>query len=214
MWPESAVLGCAALLLSCGAAMQRASSAPPAAGPGAVAPEEVLEVQLEDRERPSLELRFPYANAEALLGYGTVRMWARPERDEIRVTAIVDAPAKEARWRACEQAELVADGRRIELAPDYIGRPMSASGTYDAVRVELGIHELRRVARAARVHGTVCGDPLELTASQRRSIARFVRWFDRIAQPRSQVEAPPFREVGPELELLPHEEADPGPYEA
>lgn len=191
--------------------MQRAAPPP---DERTAAREEALEVRPGHRERPSLELHFPYGNAAALFGYGTVRMWARPERDEIRVTAIMDAPAKEARWRGCVQAELVADGRRIELAPDYIGRPMGTAGTYDAVRVELGIHDLRRIARAARVHGTVCGDPIALTASQRRSIARFVRWFDRIARPRRGAGAPPFRAVGPELERLPHEEADPGPYEA
>lgn len=207
---RAAVLGCAAMLSSCGAVAARPIAASELEPPGG---DEVLEVQLEDRERPSLQLRFSWANRAARLGYGGVQMWARPERDEIRVTAIVDAPAKEARWERCDAALLLVDGRRVELDPAYIWRPM-AGGTYDAVQLDLGIHQLRRIAAAQRVHGAICGDPFELTTSQRRSLARFVDWFDRIAQPRQLEDAPGFRAVGPEVDLLPHEDVDPGPYEA
>lgn len=208
----STLVGSAALFfLSCGGGLPRSVAVP--SPPAEQQEDELLEVQLEDHERPSLQLRFTYANRAAMLGFGGVQMWARPERDEIRVTAIVDAPAKEPRWDRCEGAALFADGRRIELDPAYIGRPM-LDGVYDAVRLDLGIHQLRRIARASRVGGSVCGDPFELSESQRRSVARFVRWFDQLAEPRQEADAPGFREVGPQLELLPVEDPDPGPYEA
>ncbi len=203
-----AALLAASLLLSCGAAL---SGAPEVALVDPVAPE--LEVRPEEREHPSLQLRFPYANRSAMLGYGGVQMWARPVQDEIRVDAIIDAPAKEARWTRCETAELVADGRAIEVPVRYIGRPMQG-GIYDAVQLELGIHQLRAMARARHVAGAVCGDPIALSASERRLLARFVRFFDRIAEPRQHGDAPAFREVGPKLELLPIESDDPGPYPA
>ncbi len=165
------------------------------------------------REKPSLELRFSYANPEAMLGYGDVQLWARPVLDEIRVSAIVDAPAEQARWSRCEAATLRAEGRTVELPAAYIGRPMGR-GVYDAVQLELGIHHLRQLARAEDASVTVCGDPVRLSIGQRRLFGRFVELFDRIAAPRQHGDAPAFREVGPKLDLLPNEEEDPGPYPA
>ncbi len=205
----SVVLLCSLFASSCGVGLAQAAL-PPAA---ALLETETLEVQLDDPERPSLQLRFPYANPEARLGYGGVQLWARPERDEILVSAIVDAPAKSPRWERCEGAWLAADGRRVALETEYIARPMDG-GIYEAVQLGLGIHQLRRLVRARRIAGAVCGDPIELTDSQRRSLARFVALFDELAQPRQSGDAPGFRAVGPEIELLPHEDPDPGPYEA
>lgn len=199
----------ASLLLSCGAAV-RGSVATPPFDP---LPDGELEVQLEARDHPPLALRFPYVNRAAILGYGGMQLWARPAEDEIRVDAIVDAPAKEARWTRCEAATLRIDGRASEVRARYIGRPMDG-GIYDAVQLELGIHQLRAMARAHRVEATVCGDPVAVSSAQRRLLGRFVRFFDRIAAPRQHGDAPPFREVGPKLELLPNESDDPGPYPA
>jgi hypothetical protein len=148
-----------------------------------------------------------------MLGYGSVQMWARPARDEIRVDAIVDAPAREARWTRCKAAMLRVDGRPIEVPAKYIGRPMD-DGVYDAVLLRLGVHQLRAMARAGRVEAIVCGDPIALTAAQRRMLGRFVRAFDRLAEPEPHGEVPAFREVGPKIELLPTEQEDPGPYPA
>jgi hypothetical protein len=85
-------------------------------------------------------------------------------------------------------------------------------GVYDAVRLELGIQEVRLMSRAHRLSATVCGDRVEITSAQRRSLVRFVSAFDELAAPIPLDEEPTFREVGPKLDVLPCEEADPGPY--
>jgi hypothetical protein len=176
-------------------------------------PEAELEVRPERPEQPPLELRLRYQNSAALFGTGSLSFWARPSTDEIRVGAVVDAPARSTRWAGCREVTLYIDGAALPLAARYVGRAMD-SGVYDAVLLHLGIHELRRMARARHVSGSVCGDPLELSAAQRRTLARFVTFFDRLAAPVPLEDAPLFREVGPKLELLPCEEEDPGPYPA
>lgn len=178
-----------------------------------VAAEGELEVQPGRADRAPLRSTLPYANRATILGYGGVQMWARPERDELIVGAIVDAPSKEARWRSCRGATLVFDGERLELPTTYIGAPMEG-GVYDAVRVELRIDQVRRMARARSLRGDVCGDPIELGAPQRGTIRRFVEWFDRIATPARTEDAPVFRDVGPSLDVLPNEELEPGPHPA
>lgn len=205
----------ASLLVSCGAQSPHvvtAAALPPA--PSLQPPQDgELVVAPGDGDRPSLRLRFAYSNSASIFGFGGVQMWARPERDEIRVSALVDATVKEPRWAECEGAVLFADGERIELEATYMGQPIEP-GTYDAVRLDLGVHHLRRLVRARAVTGLVCGDPFELSDGLRRTIGRFVTHFDRIATPRQDRDAPSFREVGPRIELLPIEDEDPGPYEA
>lgn len=203
---RAAWIACAGSLLSCGAGFERAVPERPVAAAE-------LQVGPGRRDAPPLRLSFRYPSAEGLLGSGGVQLWARPDEDEVRVSGIVDAPAKEARWRGCEDAVFVVDGEPIALEARYIGAPMEG-GVYDAVRVDLGIHELRRMSRARRVAGSVCGDPIDLTAAQRRAIARFVAIFDRMTEPRQTEDAEGFREVGPTIERMPNEDADPGPYPA
>ena len=203
-----ASVGWAALLLSCGASLAPLPEAPLDDTEGAE-----LEVRPGDDEQPPLRLRLRYASREGMLGSGGVHLWARPGKDEVRVSGIVDAPAKEARWSRCEGAALFVDGEPIALETRYIGSPMQG-GHYDAVRIELGIHQLRRMSGARRSAGTVCGDPIVITAAQRRAIARFVAIFDELAAPRQSEDAEGFREVGPTIELMPNEDGDPGPYPA
>ena len=202
-------IGGAALLLSCGASLGALPVAPlDEQREGAE-----LEVTAGTREEPPLRLRLRYASRAAMLGSGGVHLWARPGKDEVQVSGIVDAPAKEARWERCEGAVLFVDGAAVPLETRYIGSPMQG-GHYDAVRIELGIHELRLMSGAQRIAGTVCGDPIVITAAQRRAIARFVALFDELAAPRQTGDAEGFREVGPTIELLPNEDDDPGPYPA
>lgn len=205
---RAASLGWAALLLSCGATM--------AAGTTTVRDDiEAAEVEVRPGagQEPPLHLHLRYARRDGLLGSGGVHLWARPRKDEVRVRGIVDAPAKEARWGGCEGAVLFVDGERVALETQYVGSPMDG-GHYDAVRIELGIHQLRRMSGARRIVGTVCGDPIVITAAQRRAIARFVATFDDMAAPRQTEDASGFREVGPKIERMPNEDDDPGPYPA
>lgn len=170
-------------------------------------------MRLDDPESPPLSLRFRYPSP-GILGSGGVYLWARPRSDEVRVSGIVDAPAAQTRWGRCEEgAFFVVDGERIELETRFIGTAMEG-GFYDAVRVDVGIHHLREMTRARSVDGWVCGDAIHVTEAQRRAIARFVALFDRLAEPRQKGDAAGFREVGPTIERMPNEDADPGPYPA
>lgn len=172
-----------------------------------------LRVRPDARERPELELRLRYRNGSALYGYGALSLWAQPDSDEIHVVALVDAPARRARWQQCRQAQLDIDGEALPFAARYVGRAMNGA-VYDAVRLELGIEAVRRMSKAHDLTATVCGDRVALSSAQRRSLVRFVSVFDRLAAPVRPEEEPIFREVGPKLELLPCEEGDPGPYPA
>lgn len=202
-------------LLSCGASASwvevGAIASVPALEPPAPGGE--LEVTPGHRKQPSLRSTLRYSNGATLLGYGGVALWARPEHDEVRVGAIIDAPSTAARWVGCSEAILVIDSERVELPATYIGGPMPG-GVYDAVRVDLRIDQLRGMAAARRVAARVCGDEVELDAAQRATLGRFVEWFDALATPSQSEDASGFREVGPRLELLPNEEPDPGPYPA
>src|SRR5690606_24994533 len=81
--------------------VQHASAPPPSAAVNDPPREGELVVQPGAGERPPLRMTFPYENEATLFGYGEVQLWARPERDEIRVGAIIDAPSGEARWARC-----------------------------------------------------------------------------------------------------------------
>lgn len=147
---------------------------------------------------PTLRAEVPWSNDASLLGWSALRVWGRPRQDELRVSAILDAPSHARRWGALCPVEIRADGERaIRTTGAYIGRPMSR-GVYDAVRIDVGIDELRAVARARHVEGSVCGDRLELGDAQRDTLRRFVDSFDDLAVPRGPTRGATI-ERGPEL---------------
>ncbi|MGE0789665.1 MAG: hypothetical protein AB7S26_28590 [Sandaracinaceae bacterium] len=205
---SAALIGVATvgLLLSCGGADPKA----PTPEWAALLPEQMpiegeLTVNPDEREHPALELRFPWANAQASLGWGGVHLWARPASDNVTVTALIDAPASRARWSTCNTAVLDLDGRRVPFRAEYVGRPMGSSGSYEAVQIDLDVLTLRKIARGRVLSGHICGDPFTVTEDQRAAISRFVDWFDRIAVPRQHGDAPFYREVGPRPRELPCE---------
>lgn len=203
----------AAMLLSCGGGT--AVGPEPAwahALPGDLPLDGELLVRPEEREEPPLELRFPWDNPGSTLGWGAVHMWARPVADHVRVSAIVDSPAAGRRWR-CDEVTLRFDAVERRIPAEYVGRPMRGGGSYDAVRLRIGVHHLRKLARARRSGVAVCGDELELTPALQRRIQRFVEWFDHLATPRRAGDMPYFRDVGPRP-ALPGDDDEPGPLES
>jgi len=166
-----------------------------------------LAVRPDATEHPSLELRFSYRNEHSTLGWGAMHLWARPHQDHVSVTALLDAPSERARWQGCDSIDLRLDNRVQRVTARYVGRAMGSElGHYDAVQLELDVLDLRKIVNARRVVGVACGDRFEITAAQRASVARFVEWFDSMAVPHQLRDAPWYREVGPELELLPLED--------
>lgn len=204
------VIPLTALLLSCGAG----ASLRPELRWARVLPDDLplagaLSVRPDERVEPALELRLPWFNPSAYSGYGAIHLWARPALDHVRVSAIIDSPADSRRWGACERVAFQAGTAQSPLSARYVGRPMRSGGSYEAVQVQFGIHQLRRLAWARRTRVDVCGDALELTAGQRRTLRRFVEWFDHIATSRHPGDVPYFRDVGPRP-MLPGEDAKPG----
>ena len=130
---------------------------------------------------PHLRAELPWSNASSLYGWGTVRLLGRPTEDELRVRVIVDAPARLRRWDA--ECNLVVDvgGTLIERRVRYAGAPMDGGAVYDAISVELGVEELRRIAAAGQMVGTVCGDPIALGAAQLTTLRLFLLEFDELA---------------------------------
>ncbi|MBX3273225.1 MAG: hypothetical protein KF729_23370 [Sandaracinaceae bacterium] len=195
-------------LWSCGATFPRASLGPPA---HAAMPDYDGELVVREApgDTPSLELRFPYANARSTLGWGGVHLWARPHRDHVSVTALLDAPSERARWERCEHVELRMDRRVQVFEASYVGAPMDAAlGHYDAVQVRLDVLALRKIANAREVTGRACGDPFVITRAQQDAVRRFVEWFDWLAIPGQYGDAPWYREVGPRPTRMPLEEDD------
>jgi len=192
-WSAAALM---ALLGSCGSA----PLPPPAWArslPADLPYEGELVVRPDARDQPSLELRIPWGNAEASLGYGVLRLWARPGSDHVSVSAIVDAPADRARWRGCEAVELHASGGTRRIRGDYIGRPLARSGVYEGMRLRTDVIAIRKLALAPHVGATFCGDRFVPTPEQRATLRRFVEWFEHLATPDRTYELPAYREVGP-----------------
>lgn len=175
----------------------------------------MLRVRPDSREEPALDLRFPWSNSGASLGWGAVHLWARPGIDHVGVTAIIDAPADAARWSGCE-AVGVRFGRAERLVSAVrIERPLGTTvGVYEAVRFQLDILQVRKLAAAPLITLDVCGDRLALTDAQRASLQRFVEWFDEIATPRRLRDNPFFRDVGPRPSLPGEEAEEEEPLEA
>lgn len=209
------VLAVSAGLLSCGAGVVEPTAPSWArALPDDLPMDGELLVRPEAHDDPSLELRFPWRNRRATLGWGAAHLWARPGRDHVGVTAILDAPSARPAWRECREVSLVADGAEMTVEARYIGRPMNrASMVYEAVQLSLGVHHLRQLASARAISGSICGDPFSLTRAQQATMGRFVEWFDHLAIPRRPGDAPYFRDVGPRP-ALPFEGDDSGPLES
>lgn len=204
----------ACLLGSCGG--MTGASAPPSWAahlPESMGVEGELTVSPDEREHPAVELRFPWRNDSTSLGWGGVHLWARPAVDNVSVSAIVDAPAPTQRWRECEAAVLDIDGRQVEVSAQYVGREMQGGGGfYDAVQLDLDVLQLRKIVLGRQLGGHICGDAFTMTEDQRATLARFVDWFDTIAEPEQHGDAPFYRDVGPRPLSLPLEdeaEADP-----
>jgi hypothetical protein len=62
---------------------------------------------------------------------------------------------------------------------------MKTGDFFDAIRMEIGIDVLRRMAHAREVHGDLCGEPFALPSSQRETLRGFVEAFDGMAMPRA-----------------------------
>lgn len=160
---------------------------------------------------PSLRVQVPWSNGGAVGGWGALRFWGAPREDELRVHAILDAPASARRWGSTCEVRLRAAERELVLRAHYVGRPMS-HGVYDAVRVDLPIEDVRRLAAAPSVRGEVCGDPIELGAEQQRAVRLFLDRFDDLAVPTGPRPGDPV-EQGPDL-ILPGEDDDNWPTPA
>lgn len=175
----------------------------------------MLRVRPEEREEPALDLRFPWSNPGAALGWGAVHLWARPGVDHVGVTAIIDAPADAARWTGCDDVGVRFGRAERRVSAVHIERPLGTTeGVYEAVSVQLDILQVRKLADAPLVTLDVCGDPLVLTDAQRDSLQRFVEWFDEIATPRQLRDNPAFRDVGPRPDLPGEEAEEEEPLEA
>lgn len=154
---------------------------------------------------PSIDARIPWANGAALWGWGALRLWGSPREDELRVHAIVDAPAGARRWGAMCEVRVRIDARELSMRASYVGRAMTR-GQYDAVRLDLPIEELRAIAGARRVEGEVCGDRFEIGEEQRETVGRFVERFDALSAPSGVPRgAPPA--TGPDL-FVPGQDED------
>lgn len=158
---------------------------------------------------PALRAEVPWVNRDASLGWGAMRIWGRPLEDVVRVSAIVDAPARARRWAATCEVRLRADGREIVTTGGYVGRPME-QGVYDAVRIDLGIEDLRAIGAAGAVEGVVCGDRFVLDAPQRATVQSFVEQFDDLAVPHGPTRGLRI-EVGPDVVMPGDEEIWPTP---
>ncbi|MDQ3033910.1 MAG: hypothetical protein M3Y87_15950 [Myxococcota bacterium] len=146
---------------------------------------------------PSISAQIPWPNPSSLWGWGAVRLWGSPREDELRVHAIVDAPAGARRWGAMCEVRVRIDEREVAMRASYVGRAMSR-GQYDAVRIDLPIEELRAISRAQRVEGEVCGDRFEIGAEQRETVGRFVERFDALSVPAPSLRGTP-PAVGPDV---------------
>lgn len=140
-----------------------------------------LRVEADHLASAALRAELPWSNAESLYGWGSVRVMGRPREDELMVRVIIDAPTASRRWES--QCELSLEGAAGTIARSarYVGRPMEDGAMYDAIRVELSIEEIRRLAAAHHIEGSVCGDPLALGPEQLETLRAFVDQFDELA---------------------------------
>lgn len=218
-------LGALALLLAAGALGRAVGPASPARGaharvtlPVSVAERAVtlpdgrplsgrVRVEAAPHALPALRAEVPWSVGGTLYGWGSVRLFAHPRENELTVSAIVDAPSPAARWSPSCEVHVTLDGRELPLTASYVGAPMRG-GVYDAMRMELPIEDVRAMARAREVRGSICGDSFVLDDAQRGTLADFVHHFDLLARPdRAPHETP--AQTGPREPEMPGE-ADEG----
>ena len=169
-----------------------------------------LTVRVDGGDEPPLALRFPWANAGSVLGWGGAHLWARPGADHVSVTALIDAPSEHSRWADCEAMHVVADGVEMEIQARYIGRPEAGRDfVYEAVRVSLSVDQLAAMADARELRAEVCGDEMAVSAAHRHAMGRFVQWFHNMAVPDHPPDLPYYRALGATPELLPLEQEEP-----
>ncbi len=138
----------------------------------------------------------PMPHEPSIYGWGTLRLDAEPLTDEVTVRTIIDAPMQHRRWISQCEVVLDIDGAVVRVPANPAGARLKSGVFYDALRFELGIDTVRRLARADRVAGTVCGDPLTMLPAQRATLESFVEGFDDLALP----VLPP---IETELEIMP-----------
>ncbi len=137
------------------------------------------------RPSPSLALApdhlgasVPVPHAPALLGWGNIQLYARPLDDELFVRVVVGSPTREQRWsRPCDVV-LRIDGDTIVQAAEPVGARVDDTLFHDALRFELRIDVVRRLARASHAESSFCGDRIGLGPEDRAILRRFVEEFD------------------------------------
>jgi hypothetical protein len=149
-----------------------------------------LRVEADPLATAALRAELPWSNAESLYGWGSVRVVGRPREDELMVRVIIDSPTAERRWQSecalsLEALSVEAGAGTIARTARYVGRPMDDGAMYDAIRIDLSIEEVRRLASAESIAGSVCGDPLALGPEQLETLRAFVLQFDELATRRS-----------------------------
>ena len=130
-----------------------------------------------------LRATLPWSNAHSLWGWGSVRFSAEPHLDEIGVITIIDAPRTTRVWTARCEVTFFVDGEEARVRAEPVGSQMTTGDFFDALRLEIGIDVLRRMARAEDVHGDLCGEPFALPTVQRETLRAFVEAFDEMAMP-------------------------------
>lgn len=157
-----------------------AEPTPPAPLHTVVAPRDATRLE---QTSEHLRATLPWSNPHSLWGWGNLRFSAEPRLDEIGVITIVDAPRSARVWTGHCEVRLWVDGEEAHLRAEAVGSRMKTGDFFDAIRMEIGIDVLRRMARAEEVRGDLCGEPLTLPTAQREALRAFVNAFDAMAMP-------------------------------
>lgn len=145
-----------------------------------------LRIEADHLASAALRADLPWSNEASLYGWGSVRVVGRPREDELSVRVIIDAPTAARRWESecaldLHDPAVHGDAGTIARRAAYVGRPMDGGAMYDAIRLEMSIEEVRRLAAAARIDGSVCGDSITLGPEQLETLRAFVVQFDELA---------------------------------
>lgn len=138
-------------------------------------------LRVEADHLPTLRAELPWSNDASLYGWGSVRVVGRPRTDELEVRVIIDAPTASRRWESMCALHLEGEAGAVDRSAAYVGRPMVGGAMYDAIRVDMSIEEVRRLATASRIDGSVCGDRLALGPEALATLRAFVTEFDALA---------------------------------